>query len=391
MKMIILFMDWPAFGSITVKRVFAELGYKVENFDFPHQSAEISHGEQLGIRIAEAIIETKADIVFSFNFFPVIATAVHACRKKYISWIYSNPAVHLYSMAVFFPENYIFHFDSYEAERLKRDGVEHAYYLPLASDIDAYDAIEISNGDKEKYNSDIAMIGSMYREKFNYFTKYTDFDDYIKGYLDGIVNSQEQLYGVTILEECLTADIMNRIKNTVPLIEERGDSYESAAWKFANYYLAMRVTASEREHILQALSQNYDVALYTTGETPALKHVRNLGNVDYYTEAPKVMKCTKINLNVTLRSIRTGIPQRVMDIMGCGGFVLSNYQQDMCEAFLPGEDFIYYESIDDAVEKAGYYLENEEERKRIATNGYRKVKEQYNFKIELANILKIVA
>ena len=95
-NMKILIMDWPAFGGETVKRIFRELGHEVFCFDFPHRSDETTHGEDLGIKIAKRIIETEADIVFSFNFFPVIATVVHACRKKYISWVYDNPAIHLY-------------------------------------------------------------------------------------------------------------------------------------------------------------------------------------------------------------------------------------------------------------------------------------------------------
>ena len=387
----ILFMDWPAFGGKTVKRVFKELGHELLIFDFPHNSSDTRRGEQLGVEIAEKILETNADIVFSFNFFPVVATAVHACRKKYICWIYDNPAVQLYSMAVFFPENYIFHFDSYEVDRLRRDGVEHVYYLPMAADTKNLDKLIPSPGQEQKYKADIAMIGSMYHEKFNYFKKYTDFDDYLRGYLDGVMNAQEKLYGIDILEGALNDRIMEKIKRTVPLTDDKGDSYDTAAWNFANYYLAMRVTAAEREHVLQALSECYDVALYTTGETPSLPRVRNMGNVEYYKEAPIAMKCAKINLNVTLRSIKNGIPQRVMDIMGCGGFVLSNYQTDMCEAFVPGEDFVYYDSIEDAVEKAGYYLEHEEERRKIAANGYEKIKKEHDYYDKCGEMLRIVS
>ena len=386
----ILLMDWPAFGNNTIRRVLSGLGHKVETFEFPQSSAETSRGEELGVRIAEAVLSTKADIVFSLNFFPVIATAVHACRKKYVCWVYDNPAVLLYSMAVFFPENYIFHFDSYEVERMRREGVAHVWYLPLAADVEEYDKMIPGEEQRKNYAADIAMIGSMYRSKYKYFDKYTGFDDYLKGYLDAIVNVQENVHGVNFLEEMLKPQIMEMIMKTVPLTEEKGDSYDTAAWDFANYYLAMRVTAQEREHMLRSLSEVYDVALYTADETPELDRVRNMGSVDYYTEAPYAIKCAKINLNISLRSIINGIPQRVMDIMGCGGFVLSNYQADMCEEFVPGEDFVFYENAEDAVEKAGYYLEHEEERKKIAESAYIKVKENHNIRNKCRLILETV-
>ena len=386
----ILIMDWPAFGGETIKNVFRDLGHEVSLFSFPQSSANTEVNEELGIKIAEEILRTNADMVFSFNYFPVIATAVHACRKKYVSWVYDSPAVYLYSMTVFFEENYIFHFDSSEVMRLQADGVEHAYYLPLAADTGTYDQM-IPDGEKmKKYGADIAMIGSMYKDKFAYFNKYTDFDDHTKGYLDALIMAQEKIAGVNFLEEALTPEIMQTILAKVPLADNTGTGYDTAAWNFANYYLAMAVTAKEREDMLKAMAESYDVALYSTDRGFTLPGLKNRGTLDYYKEAPYAIKCAKINLNVSLKSIRTGIPLRVMDIMACGGFVLSNYQEDLCSEFIPGEDFVYYERIEDAVEKAGYYLEHEEERLEIAGNAYKKVKELHGYQQKCRQIIETV-
>ncbi|MCR4643226.1 MAG: DUF3880 domain-containing protein [Lachnospiraceae bacterium] len=387
----ILLMDWPGFGCETIKKLFPQMGMETEIFDFPANDEGVRNGEELAMRIAQKVLDFQPDALFSFNFYPVIATAAHACRKKYISWVYDSPASLLYSMTVFFPENHIFHFDSYEAERMLREGVEHAYYLPLAANTEEYDRMEPTALQRDKYRADIAMIGSMYREdRFRIFKKYEDFDDYTKGYLEGLIRAQEELYGVNILEGALNDAIMERIMKTVPLTKEHGDSYETAAWTFANYYLAMQVTTREREHVLAALSEKYETVLYTPGETAYLPKVKNRGGLDYYTEAPLAMKCARINLNVTLRSIKNGIPLRVMDILGCGGFLMSNYQTDLAAEFVPGEDFVYYESIDDAVEKAGYYLKHEEERAAIAESGYRKVKELHSFRTKIEEIINLV-
>lgn len=384
----ILVMEWPAFGQETIKTVFRELGHKVCVMEFPHKEPAAKNGEELCKRIVEKVLKEGIEIVFSFNYFPVIATAVQACRIKYVSWVYDSPAVHLFSMTVFFPGNYIFHFDSHEVERMQRDGVEHVYYLPLAANTEVYDGMQPDEVQKKRYTADIAMLGSLYGEKYAYFDKYAHFDDYLGGFIDGLVKVQEELQGVNILEGALSGENLERLLKAVPLTVEKGDGYDTPAWDFANYYLAMRVTEQERRHMLEELSKHYDVALYTGSEVTGLKRVRNMGSVEYYKEAPLAMKCAKINLNITLRSIQTGIPLRVMDIMGCGGFVLSNYQDDLCKEFVANEDFVYYESIEDAVEKAGYYLEHEEERRQIAENGYRKVKRNHNFQRKCRQMLK---
>jgi spore maturation protein CgeB len=52
---------------------------------------------------------------------------------------------------------------------------------------------------------------------------------------------------------------------------------------------------------------------------------------------------------------------------------------------------VVYESIEDAVEKAAYYLQHDEERERIALNGYRKASEQFSFAGQLAKLFNIVS
>lgn len=58
--------------------------------------------------------------------------------------------------------------------------------------------------------------------------------------------------------------------------------------------------------------------------------------------------------------------------MGAGGFVLTNYQEEILDYFEDGKDLIIYENIADLKNKIGYYLAHEEERKQIAQKGYKK-------------------
>ena len=105
---------------------------------------------------------------------------------------------------------------------------------------------------------------------------------------------------------------------------------------------------------------------------------------------PYVFHLSEINLNISLRSIRTGIPLRCLDRMGAGGFLLSNYQSDFYEHFIPGQDVVLYESVDDLLKKCAYYLRHESERKQIAINGYNKVKEYHTYEVRLQQMFDIV-
>ena len=94
---------------------------------------------------------------------------------------------------------------------------------------------------------------------------------------------------------------------------------------------------------------------------------------------PLVFHYSKININITLRSITSGIPLLVMDILACEGFLLTNYQSEIAEYFEDGRELVIYENFEDMYEKIAYYLQHEDERKQIAHAGYEKVKEQFNY------------
>ena len=102
---------------------------------------------------------------------------------------------------------------------------------------------------------------------------------------------------------------------------------------------------------------------------------------------PLVFKQSKINLNISLRSIKSGIPQRAFDIMGSGGFLLSNFQADFLDDFIPGEDFDYYESKDDLLAKIDYYLAHEKERQAIAKNGHDKTAAAHTYRHRVREML----
>ena len=129
--------------------------------------------------------------------------------------------------------------------------------------------------------------------------------------------------------------------------------------------------------------------LYTPQPTPFLSEVENKGPIQYQNEMPLAFKYSKINLNITLRSIQNGIPLRAMDIMGAGGFLLTNYQADFERHFIPDEDYVYYGSREELLDKVRYYLVHEEERARIAENGCRKVRETHTYAHRVREMFEI--
>ena len=102
---------------------------------------------------------------------------------------------------------------------------------------------------------------------------------------------------------------------------------------------------------------------------------------------PYIFKQSKINLNITRRGIKSGVPLRAIDIMGCGGFLISNYQADFLDYFVPGGDFVCYESKEDLIQKVDYYLSHEKERQAIAKSGHEKVAAGHTYRHRVRQML----
>lgn len=333
---------------------------------------------ELTKQIVMALMADKYDYLFSFNYFPVAAMAAKACRIKYLSWVYDSPYIQLYSETIHYETNDIRIFDRAEVLKLQSLGIHTVSYLPMAADTDYYDTFLPQAG--AQYQAEISFVGSMYTEpKQQLYTRLESLPAYDKGYLEGIMQAQKEIYGQQILEGLLPPSLVAAMEQAAPL-QEHPDGFAKKGWVYANYYLYRKVTAMERTDIIKLMAERFDLRVYTYGKQEGFAEKVFQKPVDYYKQAPYVYKNSKINLNITLRSIGSGIPLRAFDIMGCGGFLLTNYQADFLEYFEPDVDFVYYTDYQDLLEKVAYYISHEEERRIIAQNGYNKVKKLHTYK-----------
>ena len=335
------------------------------------------------------------DCVFTFNYSPVVSNNCNKRSVPYISIVYDSPQILLYSYTIINPCNYVFIFDKIQYMELSNEGIKTVYYAPLAVNTERLKRM-FKNEDiakSQSYAGDISFIGSMYNEKHNLYERLNGINDYTKGYLDAIMKAQRSIYGYFFLEDMLKGDVLDEMMRVYPVRPNR-DGVETAQYVYANYFLARRMATDVRMDILSRLGRELGkqnkVNLYMPDSSVKFINVNNRGTVDYYNEMPYVFRNSKINLNITLRSIKSGIPLRCMDICGAGGFLLSNYQEDLYDVFVPGEDMIIYDSIDDLINKCKYYLSHDTERRQIAQNGFGKIEEKHTYDIRFEEIFNIV-
>ena len=76
--------------------------------------------------------------------------------------------------------------------------------------------------------------------------------------------------------------------------------------------------------------------------------------------------------------------------MAVGGFCLTNYQSELEDYFEIGKELEVYHDLKELEEKIQYYLEHEDERLRIAINGYKKVRDNHNLKSRMRKVLDLI-
>lgn len=381
----ILIFQWKNFGIEDVCEALTDMGHKYRcittQLIYDRVSPEFD-------AIFEEAMSVQYDCVFTFNYDPVVSNNCKKYNLPYIALVYDSPLVTLYSYTIINPCNYIFIFDSAQYLELKNAGINTVYYAPLAVNTKRLER-QLKTPHARDFKAPVSFVGSMYNEKHNLFERFKDLPPSVSGYLDGIMEAQLKVYGYYFIQELLTPDIIKALEKSVP-VNPNKDGVETVEYLYSHYFIARKLAAMERKDLLGAVSEHFHTNIYTPNPTPDLPKLHNMGPIDYYDDMPYIFASSDINLNISLRSIRNGIPLRGMDIMGTGGFLLSNYQADYYEHFVPGEDLALFESKEDLIAKCDYYLSHDNERRQIAANGLGKIKEKHTYEVRFNEMFNIV-
>lgn len=383
-----LFIDWGCFGKADAVFTLEQMGYTLTMFYHKDFQERISTAYNQAF--SDIVIGKEFAFCFSFNYYPVVAENCKQYHIPYISIVYDSPYVLLYSYTLIYPTNYVFLFDKQEYLKLCNMGISTVYYTTLPVNATIIDHLNKTEFDREKFTCDVSFIGALYNEDHNFFERLSAVNNYTKGFLDAVVEAQLRVYGYNFLEEVISSEkILNELLRVSPYSNDKY-GIETPAYIYANYYLGRKITSIERQRLLTAIGKRFSLKLFTLNKDFIIPNVQNMGIADYYSEMPYIFANSKINLNITLKSIQSGIPLRAMDILGAGGFLLTNFQADFLDYFIPNEDFVYYNDTNDLLEKIEYYLSHDKERKEIAQNGHHKVLTNHSFETCFQSIFSIV-
>jgi len=390
----LLVYEWTSFTNPDLYLALEKDGISFQIARIPFSARNPKEQDAFKTKLEELMKAESYDAVFSIDFFDCIAEVCHQMDTMYIAWTYDSPAMGGRVASHYLSTNRLFLFDSVELERHQKMGKEHMHFLNLAVNTERLNTIVTQTPMEQwKYQCDISFVGQLYETQMQELL--SCLDPYRASYLNALVDIQMRHYDMNFLKPLVTQGLLDFISNPEfteklkPFSETIGLYGETIHPSALEFFLLRRVTNRERVLLLALLSKYHQVKLFSGDKHQVLEHLLFCGKVDYFKEMPKVFKNSKINLNITLRTIEAGIPQRCLDIMGCHAFLLTNYQKDLFTELEEDKDLVIYRSIEEAVEKANFYLKHETLRKKIADQGYKKVKDRFSYHRQLEKIWSI--
>ena len=351
-----------------------KMGYKVEEYPKVQENSILNDEE------TEAIVayvkRHRITHLMSIHLIYNLALSAYKAEIKYVSVIWDAPYIKIFSPFGRLTSSYFSVFDRLDVNK---------------SDVLAWsrNARKVLAG---TYINDICFVGSLYEDNL--------FDERVKNMPSVIVDYFNSIFeeaafrwdGVNRVYGKTGRDILRYMEMINPEfhVDNRLDIDDTSLFEIS--YLVRKIANIERVAVLSTLAEAYHVVLHTVSKVEE----GQLGNVEVRLpvkpgkDAAVVYAGSKINLNLSLKGIEGGTPQRVMDVMGAGGFVMTNYCEETAELFEENKEIVMFKTPEELLEKVEYYLQHDKEREQIARAGHDKVLECYTYEKKLEKLLSWV-
>lgn len=379
-------------GSSAIPGIIAALHrMNIDVMVYPKRQMDVFLNEMEVEGLIQYIKEHGITHMMSIHLIDNLAAAAGRTGVKYISVIWDAPYFKLLTKYGRMENCFFSVFDKLDYQRFRERGIQHVLYQPLAVNdtmIQEWDG-ERDAAERGKYVHEICFIGNLYEGNF-YDAYCQNLPRTLEEYFIGIFERAAFKWdGINRVYGSVSDEMLACIRGTTPGFQLINFFEIPDTLLFENGYLMQKITNIERICILNLLAEKYEVTLHTASKTgiEKLKNVKIMPPVGVGKAAHYAFQSSKINLNISLKGIEGGTPQRIMDILGAGGFALTSYCPETAELFEEDKELVMFRTPEELLEKVDFYLKHEEERERIARTGHAKVMKYYTYEKKMKKLL----
>ncbi|MGQ9628797.1 MAG: CgeB family protein [bacterium] len=336
-------------------RALRQLGCVVDVVRLP---AEMGDDEDY---IRRRIIDFHPDFIFTVNCVGCLPNVFASEGVPFVNWFVDNPFYFLSSDYVS-PLNVTLIWDRAYIDELREYGIERVYFLPLATDPWIFRRTDLKPYHLRRFACDVSFVGN------------SCWDD---GAMLNLLRGEYR-------EVALEAYRNDEVPDLSRIVLRRG----------FQEFLRMREWGKGRARTIESLGRRWPIHIYgDDGWKKALGGSEGVffrGYVDYRWELPILYRASKINLNISKPQSITSVNQRVFDVPACGGFLLTDYREDLDRFFEVGREVMAYRDPGELPDLVERYLAHPDERERITEAGMRRVLENHTYLHRMKELLAMM-
>ncbi len=346
--------------------------------------------------VVRMVNEFKPDIIFTINHFRYEENFIPK-EIIYVTWI-QDPMPHIMNLETHkklssrdFILNHLFTWNKFKNLNYPEERMMDA---PIPSNPDIYKTYELTEEEINQYSCDICFVchAADFKDRLNEFLKRVQdfglreilrrlaYKYYEKSYNDGKVFYSEEEFRdyfselLNIWNEFVDEDVLSIF------IEEM------YMWINQRIYRLLLV-----DWLIDAGFTN--IKLWGNGWKKNPKYINYaMGPAENGETLSKIYQCSKINVG---NNIMTTAAARAWESMLSGGFYMANYipeEQDITDIrkIINKDDFVMFYDKDDFLEKVKYYLEHEDERKKMIIKSRNSALEKMTFESLIKRMIQML-
>jgi spore maturation protein CgeB len=351
-----------------------ELGWEV--FELPITLA--TRGSEQTIKdLLRAMIEFKPDFLFTVNLIGFdsegkLAGLLEGFGIPTVAWFVDHPLSVLSGAELNARSNVqVFCFERSVLGWIAERGFEDPVHLPTASNPRSFHPDRVDPGVAAALGAPLSWVANSWWQKARL------------GFDEEVHAEALQLAATHSMDRCFMRDVAPGLMlASAPEARQRLGLAMQAA-------LAEAAMQSRAEYV-KGLGEQGLVVHGDEHWTKLVEGMRLERPVDFATELPSLFAGSRVNLNVTAEQMPTALNQRVWDVPGVGGFLLTDRQADVGEYFEEGVDVVTFGDLEEAQDKARFYLEHDSAREKIATKAFEKIEAEHRIAHRLLRMEEVL-
>lgn len=327
------------------------------------------------VGILRAIHQNKPDCLFFINRSPgeyVNIEILNSINLPRMIWCVDDPNSFLRDP--FHANDVVFTWDQSYSQDMKRNGASHVDYFPYMADLD-----HTIPKKRDEFVSPVSYIGQV--KVFD--PAELGLDDKTAAFVQRVGKEKFKKPSVSYQKLILTHQNdfgLNLLKDENGIVP-----------RFVRYGIYTIANAMRRIAVLEA-AMPFGLKFY--GGKDWLKVLGDhplqdcyMGLADPQQDVPDIFVSSTINLNIHSLQALTSLNQRDFNCPLVGGFLLTDWVVDAEQFFVPNEEMVFYEDINDLTSKIDFFLSHEDERLSIIEAGKQRVKKEHTYAARVPGVI----